>query len=405
MELETISTGDELVRGRSPDTNAPWIARRAAEEGVARTRHTTVGDDLEALAAAFAEAGARADLVVVTGGLGPTEDDLTREAAARAAGVGLVFRPDLLEEIEARLAARGLPRIPGNRVQARLPEGAEPLPNPLGTAPGMRMAIGRAEFFFLSGVPGEMERMFDESVRPVLRERGGGAAARETIAAFGWPEARVDEALADLWPRRDVRLGLTAESGVIRIHLEAEGPGGRERVARRAEEVRRRLGKIALEAPDLPRSVALLLARRGAVLATAESCTGGLVGKLLTDVPGISAHYAGGVVAYADAVKRDLLGVRASTLSAHGAVSEPVAREMAEGVRARLGATLGVSVTGVAGPGGGSEEKPVGLVHFAVAAPDGTSATRRRFPGDRRVVRRLAANVALALVRRWLRNA
>lgn len=401
MIFETISTGDEIARGRSVDSNAPWMARRAAGHGVLRSRHLAVGDDPEALAAAFGEAARRADLVVVTGGLGPTDDDHTRTAAAAAAGVPLVHVPALLEEIVRSLASRNLSVPESSARQAFVPEGAEPLANPVGLAPGFAMDLHGARLFFLSGVPREMESMFDAHVLPLIRERGGGGAYA-AVTCFGRPEALVNEDLRDLFRRRDVSVGITATFGLIRVTAQATGAGAAEKVAGVAGEVRRRLGDLVLGADTPAEAAAALLIERGVTLATAESCTGGLVGAMLTDVPGISAVYPGGVVAYADGIKTGRLGVPEETLVAHGAVSEPVARAMAEGVRECFGADLGVAVTGIAGPGGGTPEKPVGLVWYALAAPDGVRALERRLPGDREFVRRVSAHTALDLVRRWL---
>ncbi|MHC4473928.1 MAG: competence/damage-inducible protein A, partial [Planctomycetota bacterium] len=287
MRFETISTGDEILRGRSVDTNAPWIAERAAEEGVLRAGHLAVGDDLEELAAAFASAAERADFVVVTGGLGPTEDDYTRRAGARAAGVTLSLVPELLEAIERRFAERGIPMPESNRAQAYVPAGAEPLPNPLGTAPGFRLALSGCSLFFLSGVPREMEIMFDTHVLPALREARGDdvTGAYRSVSTFGRPEAYVDEALGDLMRGDDVSVGLTALYGTIRVTLQAAGVDALARVAAAEAEVRRRLGDLVLEAPTIQESAVRLVVARGLTIATAESCTGGLVASLLTDVP------------------------------------------------------------------------------------------------------------------------
>jgi nicotinamide-nucleotide amidase len=401
--FETISSGDEIIRGRSIDTNAPWMAERAAREGVLRTRHTVVGDDPAALARAFLDAGGRADLVVVTGGLGPTEDDYTRRAAADALGVELEFEEAVFAAMEERFRSRGLTMAARNRVQAFFPAGSRVLRNPLGTAAGFRIEIGGAELFFLPGVPREMEVMFSEHVLPALRREGITGAYR-AISTFGKPEAFVDEVTADIQHRAGLSVGLTAVYGRIRVTVQTTGPDAVARADEAEAELRAVLQPYVLEADTLEASVAALLARRNFTLATAESCTGGLIGSLLTDVPGISAHYLGGVVAYADSAKRSLLGVPAPLLAEHGAVSEPVARAMAEGVRRLLGADLGVSVTGIAGPGGGTPDKPVGTVYFAVAGPEGERAVRRRFPGDREFVRRFSANIALDLVRTSLRK-
>jgi len=403
MLLETISTGDELVRGRSLDTNAPWIAAQAAELGVLRIRHTTIGDDPAALTDAFRQAAGRADVVVVTGGLGPTEDDHTRATAAAAAGVPLAPDPDLLRMIEERFSARGIPMHPKNLVQALIPEGARVLPNPLGTAPGFRLDMDGAALFFLSGVPHEMEVMFEAGIRPFLAAGPGGAYG--TVPCFGKPEAWIDERIEDLSDRDDLSVGITAVFGVIKLTFQATGEGAGERVAAAVATARERLGDLVLEAPTLAGAVGHLLAERGLTLATAESCTGGMVGRLLTDVPGISRSYLGGVVAYANEVKQALLGVPEAILAGHGAVSGETAEAMAEGVREVTGADLAVSVTGIAGPDGGTEEKPVGLVWFGFAGPDGAGSVSRHLPGDREFVRRFAANAALNLVRRRLHAA
>jgi len=404
MRLETISTGDELVRGRSVDTNAPWIAGQAAKYGVLREFHTTIGDDPDALADAFRRAAGRAEVVVVTGGLGPTEDDHTRASAAAAAGVELVEHPELVTWIKERFAARGIKLLPKNLVQALIPDGAEVLPNPLGTAPGFRLEIHGASLFFLSGVPREMEVMFDAGIRPFLAERGPGGAY-DSVVSFGKPEAWVDEKTKDLGARDDLSVGITAVFGTIKLTFQATGPDADERVARAVATATERLGDLVLEGPTLAAAAGHLLGERGLTLATAESCTGGLVGKRLTDVPGISESYLGGVVAYANEVKRELLGVPEAVLAEHGAVSEATARAMAVGARRALGADIAVSITGVAGPGGGTEEKPVGLVWFGFAGPDGSEALSRHLPGDREFVRHYAANVALQLVRRRLQTA
>ncbi|MCU0727730.1 MAG: CinA family nicotinamide mononucleotide deamidase-related protein [Planctomycetes bacterium] len=401
MRFETISTGDEIVRGRSRDTNGPWLARRAAEEGVLRRRHTDVGDDPEALADAFAAAGTRADFVVVTGGLGPTEDDHTRVAAAKAAGVGLVSDADLEATIFERYRARGVPVRESSLRQALLPAGAHPLGNPVGTAPGFSLPVGRALLYCLPGVPHEMEAMYESHVRPALVERRGPGVegAYRSLATFGRPEAAVNDLIGDLMRAKEPSVGVTADFGIIRVTVQATGSGAAARAEATEAEVRQRLGDLVLPARTLEEAVALELGRRGLTLATAESCTGGLVGALLTRVPGISAHYVGGGVTYSDRLKTDLLGVPGALIEAKGAVSEEVARAMAEGARRRFEVDLAVALTGVAGPGGGSPVKPVGLVWIALAGPRGTEAVERRFLPDREFVRRLAAHTALDLVR------
>jgi nicotinamide-nucleotide amidase len=405
-----LSTGDELVRGRTIDTNTAEIARSLGGLGVTVVGASLAGDDEEALVAAILHAAERADLIVVSGGLGPTLDDCTRAAAARAAGVALVRVESVVEDLAARYARRGLRMPESNLLQADAPLGAEILPNRHGTAPGFRVRVRGAELFALPGPPQEMRAVLAEEALPRIRALagGGGRVVRtRTLETFGEREASVGEILADLMQRgREPNVGTTAVRGTIRVVVHAEGgaPEVADALDRAEAEIRRRLGPAVFGADGetLAEVAAKLLLARRTTIATAESCTGGLVAAALTGVPGVSAVFPGGVVTYSNEEKTKLLGVPADLLARAGAVSEEVARAMATGVRARFATDLGVALTGIAGPDGGTEEKPVGRVHVALDVRGAVQHRRLFLPGDRALVREIAAKSALDLVRRAL---
>lgn len=407
-----VVTGSELVRGDRKDQNGPFLAAETLRLGLEPERITIVGDRPDDIAHALAEAFG-ADLCVVSGGLGPTHDDRTVELVARAAGRALVVDEDLEREIESvsQMVADRLRRpyaefAPGVRKQATRPEGAVSL-GLAGTAPGLVLETNGCVVVVLPGPPGELRRLWEralemEPVRRVLArapDRG-----RRTLRFFGTPESAVAQALADAGGDGDgVEATICAREFEIHVDLVVE-PGAEARADELESAFRGALGKYLFGHDD--RSVAeivLDLARtRGLSLATAESCTGGLVAARLTAVPGSSDVFRGGVVAYADDIKEAELGVDRSVLDEHGAVSAEVAKEMAEGARARLSADIAVSVTGIAGPGGGTEEKPVGLVYLHATGPNGDQARRIDLPGDREMIRGRATAAALHLVRRLL---
>jgi len=400
-----LSIGTELVRGLRLDTHAVDLARAATAIGAGVVRHETLDDDAGAIAAAFRRAAAEADVLIATGGLGPTRDDCTRHGLAEAMGAALVEHPDAVAHLEAWAETRGRLISPSNRVQTLLPEGAEALPNPVGTAVGIAARLGEAQVYCLPGVPAEMRAMLRDSVLPRLREASPGRVARvRTLRTFGLPESEVGERLADLMAAgRPTRLGTACHAGVIDVHLHASGPP--EEVDRLldadAAVVRERLGGAVFAEGEQTMEAALadLLREAGVTVALAESCTGGLVAAKLVSVPGMSDHLLEAVVAYANASKVRTLGVPESLIAAHGAVSEPVVRAMAEGARDRAGACLALAVTGIAGPGGGTPEKCVGTVWFALADAEGTRAVQERLPGDRALVRERAALYGLNLLR------
>jgi nicotinamide-nucleotide amidase len=405
--VELLSTGDELLTGQVVDTNSAWLMDRLWDLGLLVRRKTLVGDDRADLDAAIRECCGRADAVVMSGGLGPTEDDLTAEVVAGVAGAPLERHEATLAAIQARFEKLGRTMTPNNARQALVPRGATVHPNRFGTAPGFSIRIGRATLTCLPGVPVEFKGLCEEAVLPALAGRLGAVPAARVLKLLGVPESHADQLMRPVMDdpaNRGVRFGYRAHFPEVHLKWMVDGADAEARAAAIEARVRALFGESVWGAgkEELPALVVRRLTARGERVALAESCTGGLVASLLTEVSGASAVLDLGVVAYADAVKRELLGVPAATLAAHGAVSEPVARALAEGAR-RLGrATWGLGITGVAGPTGGTPEKPVGTVHLALAGPAGTQAWQRRFPGDRPRVRRAAAYDALDALRRAL---
>lgn len=417
MKTEIISIGSELTSGQNLDTNAQWLSRRLSSVGFDVGFHTTVGDNRAENLAVFQTALERAEVILVTGGLGPTADDLTREVLADLAGVELVLDPNSLSHLQEMFRKRNRPMPERNRVQAYFPSGSTPIPNAMGTAPGIWMERPRpvspaprqatAIIVCLPGVPAEMFPMFNDWVLPRLLARGGGgkATVHHTLRCFGAGESHIEEKLGDMIRRgRYPEVGITASEGTIslRVTATAETPElARQQIEPDTAFIRAKLGDLIFGENDdeLYTVVAQLLADRRLTLATAESCTGGLVGHLLTEVAGISSHYLGGVVSYSNEAKRDLLGVPADLLATHGAVSEQVAAAMAEGCRRRFGSDLALAITGIAGPGGGTPQKPVGLVHVALAHTEGIRAGRYDWAAGRSSIKIRAAKTALNLLR------
>lgn len=394
MKVEILSTGTELLRGRGIDTNAAWLARELEAAGLEVRHRQVVDDHLGRLVDALKLAAARSDIILMTGGLGPTEDDLTRAAAAEAFHRELAFRPELWHRIQERFRRAKVRMAAIHRRQAFIPRGARALPNPHGSAPGFALRQDGVFFAALPGPPREMRPMFLRYVLPRLPRRA------DTLdwegRSFGVPEATVDEIVRPIVGRR-AAYGLTVQGGQVTIWLRAEGPGRARTIADLSRRIRRALGESFYEG-DLHEVVARRLIETRTTFAVAESCTGGLVAHRLTEVPGVSAVFLEGVVAYSNASKVRLLGVPEDLLRRHGAVSEEVARAMALGVARRSGAALGAAVTGIAGPGGGTPAKPVGLCYMAV----GERVERKVFSGERSFVKERAAMHVLDMVRRAL---
>ncbi len=407
MFAAVLSIGTELTRGELTNTNAGWLAEQLTALGFEVGEMATVADDVEAIRAALLRLSVAHRVLVVTGGLGPTTDDLTAEAAARAAGVGLVRHEPSLEAIRRRFAAAGREMSPANAKQADLPEGARALENPVGTAPGFALALGSCHGFFLPGVPHEMKRLFADSVQPLVGPWVDRRSHQLRLRVFGLPESVVGERLAGIEQAFEgVTLGYRASFPEIEVKVlaRAESAAAAEEVAARAaREVRARLNDAVYGEGDesYAAHVGRVLRDRRLTLALAESCTGGMVGSLVTDVPGSSDYLLLDAVTYSNAAKTSVLGVSSEILRAYGAVSAECATAMAEGARRIADADLAVSITGIAGPGGGSESKPVGTVWIGLARRDRpVEAERHAISGDRWRIRRWAAFLALrAIVR------
>jgi nicotinamide-nucleotide amidase len=406
MQAWIMSVGSELLLGALVDTNSAWLSQRLAEIGIAVVRHVTVGDDLQAICEAIQEATQRAKLVLISGGLGPTEDDRTRQALAAAMQVPLELHEPSLRAVQAFFKRRGriMPEV--NQIQAMFPQGSEPIENTCGTAPGVAASVAQAKVFVMPGVPAEMKTMFDRSVLPRLRAEGTAAVLlTETLHCFGLGESSIGERIRDLMqPRQPVAVGTAVSGGVITIRITArERPDqARQMVEQTAREVRARLGELVFgQGQDtLATAAARLLVAHGKTVATAESCTGGLVAKYLTDVPGSSGYFLGSIVAYANEAKSGLLGVDAGRMASRGAVSEEVAEAMAVACREKLGSDLAVGITGIAGPTGATLDKPVGLVYVALVDAAGCEVAEHRFTQqDRWAVRERAALTALNMIR------
>jgi nicotinamide-nucleotide amidase len=404
---EIVTIGTEMLLGDLVDTNTAWISQRLAALGVSMYRHTTVGDNTDRIIGALRDAASRADLVVTTGGLGPTSDDLTNACIGALTGRPMVEYPEARRHIDEKFARFGREPTPSNYKQALFPEGTELIPNPLGTAPGALVEWEGTLFATLPGVPAEMKRMFEETLEPLIRERSDGSIVSKTLHFAGIGESALAEKVQDFLDASDPTVAPLAGQGRVRLRITTRAATEEEahgKIQPVEKEILDRLGEYFFgeDEETLESSVGRLLAERGATVALAESCTGGLISKRLTDVAGSSAYFVEGFVTYSNASKERLLGVPQEMLAEHGAVSGPVAQAMAEGARKASGADYGLSVTGVAGPGGGTEEKPVGLVYVGVADAEGAEAEKldlTAWARSRSSIRERSANRALDLLR------
>lgn len=412
MKAVILSAGDELILGQTIDTNSAWISARLVDHGTIALYHKTVGDSSEAIRRAIVEASDEADLVVLTGGLGPTDDDLSRQALSSALGRSLVLHAPSLEAIQEFFRKLGRAMPEQNRIQAMHPEGTRILPNPWGTAPGIEAERKGCRIFLFPGVPREMQGMCEMYLHPWLTRQTGHHVVLTSVTTFGAGESMIATALGDLMDRkRNPTVGTTVSGGEVTVRIRSEFPvrtTAVQEMERTLGAVKEQLGEwvVSANGVSLVDATADLLRRGGKRVATAESCTGGFLGKLLTDSQGASDLFAGGWIVYSNELKERLLGVSPCLIEREGAVSEEVAAAMALGALRQSGADYSLAVTGIAGPGGGSTEKPVGTVWISLAVRDADDARvecrKFFFPGDREMVRLRAAKTALNTLRRAL---
>jgi len=413
VNAEIIAVGSELLTPFRTDTNSLYLTEQLNQLGIEVTFKSIVGDNLPRLVAAAQHALLRSEIVVFSGGLGPTEDDLTREAVAEALGMGLRRDPEILSQLEARFAARGWKMAPNNAKQADVLEGAIALPNANGTAPGQWLS-GKFDdreriVVLLPGPPHEMKALFEAEVRQRLSAKVPPAfLATRVLKVAMLGESQVDARVAPIYKRQsDVNTTILAGAGEVQLHFTARAESrdtAQGRVDEVAGEVEDELDDFVYsrEGESLEQIVGYWMQMRNATLAVAESCTGGMLAERITSVSGSSRYFLGGAVVYSNQLKTELAGVPAEMMERHGAVSREVAAALAEGIRYRCESAFGVGITGVAGPSGGTSEKPVGLVFHAVANSSGTEVVQRNFLGDRKRIRRFASTMALDMLRRKL---
>jgi nicotinamide-nucleotide amidase len=407
---EIVTIGTEMLLGDLVDTNTAWISQRLAELGVAIYRHTTVGDNPERIVEALRQASSRSTLVITTGGLGPTSDDLTNACLSALTGREMVEYPEAREHVDEMFKRFGRKPTENNYKQALFPRGSELIPNPVGTAMGALVEWEETLFVTLPGVPVEMKTMFGETLEPLIRSRSDGAIVSKTLHFAGIGESALAERVQDFLDAADPTVAPLAGQGRVRLRITTRADTeeeAQEKIRPVEREVIARLDDYFFGEDDetLEGAVARLLQEKDATLALAESCTGGLLAKRLTDMPGSSAYFTEGLVTYSNEAKERLLGVPQALLLEHGAVSEPVARAMAEGSRKVSGADYGLSVTGIAGPDGGTEEKPVGLVFVGISDAEGTLAEKldlTAWARSRDSIRERSTNIAFDLLRHHL---
>lgn len=406
-----VSIGNELLNGHTTDTNATYICRQLLLIGVPVVSVYTVGDDISKIVETLKRAAKDADFVIATGGLGPTDDDLTRQAFAELLKTELVLDERLLEGIRDLFRKRGWGMPEKNRIQACIPKGAEAIDNPNGTAPGIFAKMKGKMLFSLPGVPVEMRAMLDNFVLPRIRQQNMGEwTVIRKVKCFGAGESAIAEKLGDLMQRgRSPLINCTVDTGIISLHVvaAAENKQQAEEMAERdILKLREILGDLVFcqEEQTLAEVVGRELARQQKTLATAESCTGGLVAKLLTDIAGSSDYFIQGWITYSNKAKVEQLGVPQEMINKYGAVSEQVAAAMANGAKFKAGTDFAIAITGIAGPGGGTEQKPVGLVFIAVSSDNNCHATRLMLSGSREMIRTRAALSALNMLRLKLKG-
>jgi nicotinamide-nucleotide amidase len=411
MDAEIIAVGSEMLTPQGLDTDSLYLTEKLNNLGIEVRYKTVVGDDPDCLTNAFQAALKRSNLVILTGGLGPTEDDITREVVAEVLGRPLRENPEIRSRIEKRFQRLGRDMPPNNLRQARVPEGADWLENPNGTAPGIWLEQQGTVVILLPGPPWELEAVFESACLSRLARLSGKALIRSRVYKIvGLPESEVDRRIAPIYTAyRNPTTTILAKLGAIEVHLRARATSEEE-----AELLLNELGdpiEMALgdhifstRGESLEEVVGMYLTMKQQTVSVAESCTGGLLSERLTSVPGSSSFFLGGVVCYSNELKIKLAGVPADLIRQHGAVSKPVAQALSEGVRTRAGASIGIGITGIAGPSGGTPEKPVGLVFIGLADSRGAAVREFRFPGNRERIRYWASQTALEMIRRRVRD-
>ena len=409
MRAEIIATGTELLAGGVLDTNSVFLSEQLLCLGIETAFKTVVGDDEKDMEDAFQKAMERVDVIILSGGIGPTEDDITRKVLAKIVKKRLVLNEDALKAIHAKLAGRGKDVLAANDRQALIPSGARLLANPVGIAPGFFLNENETFIAVLPGVPRELVAMFEQVLKPMLTAHAGSKRAirRKVLHTCGISESAVNTAIQDILRRDAPIVGLTAKDAGVDIRILATEAGAEQAQAlvdRTEAAIREKLGDavFATDGQTLEEVVGALLKQRRFTISVAESCTGGLLGARITNISGSSEYFERGVVTYSNRAKTELLGVPAELIERYGAVSSEVAAAMAQGIRHTAKTDMALSVTGIAGPGGGSEQKPVGLVYIGLATSQGVKILEQRFLGDREQIRIRASQLALDMVRRHL---
>lgn len=409
MRAELITIGDELLFGQTIDTNAAFIGEKFAEARVELAYHTTVGDQAEDLIGAIGLAMNRVDFVLITGGLGPTHDDITKKVLCKFFKRQLVFHEDILKSLEKRYSDLGIIMPPINQNQALLPQGAKLIENKVGSALGMIFEERGKTLVSVPGVPAEMEAMVTDSIIPMLLQKSGGQIIiHRKIRTIGIMESAIFEKVKDIIDEKSfIKVAFLPSYKGVDIRLTAstdDRAKAESAINELTEKYKNRIGKyiFGYDNDELPAIIGFLLNEKKLTLAVAESCTGGLLGKTITDISGSSAYFKGGVISYANEIKIDLLNVPPVAIEAHGAVSSETAKFMAEGVRERCGADIGVGITGVAGPAGGTPDKPVGLVYIGLASANDTITKEYRFKSNRAATRLRSTYAALDMIRKHL---
>ncbi|HLV09462.1 MAG TPA: competence/damage-inducible protein A [Halanaerobiales bacterium] len=408
MITEIISIGTELILGDVVDTNSSYIAQKMTENGFDIHYLNTVGDNKQRLVEVFKRAMMRSELVITTGGLGPTDDDLTREAIASATGTELLMMPELLTRVKEFFKSRKYKLTENNKKQGLLPEGARALSNEIGTAPGIMMERDDCVIIALPGVPREMKHIFNNSIIPYLKEINSMIIRSKVLNFFGIGESNLETELRDIIRKQsNPTLALLAGNGDVKIRITAKGKRSKEvdRLIEEAEvKIRNRVGRYiyGVNEQGLEEATAKLLQDKGLNLSLAESCTGGLLGNRITNVPGSSVYFKGGIVAYSNGIKINVLGVKKDTILKRGAVSKETAKEMAICIRKKMETDIGIGITGIAGPGGGSKDKPVGLIYVGLSTRARTKVYKLNLPYDRAWNKWLTAQYALYYLYRYL---